>query len=259
MPDSVTTVTADQASGLRRLFRAPAGRAVAFVSGREACGRTRLLVQTAAALARAGESVLIVDENAGSGSAHEILGVQPGRDLAEALAGRADPALLIQEAAPRVALLAAARLAARGIDGAARPRLDAVLGYLQQSHTCLLIDGAERSRDAPSPLLHAAPWVVAVVGAESSAITRAYAAIKRLARETGRERFQVVITRARSEAETRAVFGNLQRTAGEHLGVSLEFLAGVPQPATDHIADALLDRLAGPARARAPRGEGVPA
>ena len=36
---------------------------VAFASGRESCGRTTLLVQTAAALAAAGHGVVIIDEN----------------------------------------------------------------------------------------------------------------------------------------------------------------------------------------------------
>ncbi|MBK6402831.1 MAG: hypothetical protein IPF74_13320 [Rhodocyclaceae bacterium] len=52
----------DQADGLRRLFGNRAPQVVAFASGREACGRTTLVVQTAAALAAAGHGVVVVDE-----------------------------------------------------------------------------------------------------------------------------------------------------------------------------------------------------
>jgi flagellar biosynthesis protein FlhG len=85
--------------------------------------------------------------------------------------------------------------------------------------------------------------VAVVVAAQSTAITRAYALIKRLVRESGRESFQVVITRARSDEESQAIFRNLQLTASEHLGVRLDYLAGARQPATDHIAGSLGLRL----------------
>lgn len=247
MPE-IVSAHADQAAGLRRLFRAPSGRAVAFVSGREACGRTRLLVQTAAALAQSGETVLVIDENSGTGSVHDMLGLRPLRDLAEAASNPLATESLVQPATRGIAVASAARLAAHGsADPAARRRLDAVIRQLLQAHSYVLVDCADRANSQPSPLMLASPWVAVVVAAETSAITRAYATIKRLARDTGRNAFHVVVTRARSEIETRAVFGNLQRTAREHLGVRLDFLAGVPQPATDHLAGALNERLGEPA------------
>lgn len=245
MLEPTQTAQPDQAAGLRRLFRTRAGRAIAFVSGREACGRTKLLVQTAAALAQAGESVVVIDENGGDANVHAAFGLRPGKDLLDASMNGNALDGLIQPAVPGLGVLSAMRLAARstGFDPDLAGRLDGALRSLQETHSYVLVDCADRSSQHLSPLALAAPCMAVVVAAQSTAITRAYALIKRLVRESGRESFQVVITRARSDQESLAIFRNMQETAREHLGVRLDYLAGAHQPATDHIAGALGGRL----------------
>jgi flagellar biosynthesis protein FlhG len=81
-----------------------------------------------------------------------------------------------------------------------------------------------------------------VVAAQSSAITRAYALIKRLAQERGRDGFQIAITRAKSDQEALAIFHNMRHTAQEHLGVRLD-LGSARLPTVDHLATALLSGL----------------
>ncbi len=235
----------DQAAGLRRLFRTRTGRAVAFVSGREACGRTKLLVQTAAALAQSGESVLVIDENSGDTNVHAAFGLRPGKDLLDAAMGGLAVERLIQPAVAGLGVMSAVRLAVRssGFDAELAGRLDGALRRLQESHSYVLIDCADHGSQHLSPLALAAPCMAVVVAAQSTAITRAYALIKRLVRESGRNSFQVVITRARSDEESQAIFRNMQLTAKEHLGVRLDYLAGARQPATDHIAGSLGTRL----------------
>ncbi|MBI5107142.1 MAG: hypothetical protein HZA62_00200 [Rhodocyclales bacterium] len=234
----------DQAAGLRRLFRTRTGRAIAFVSGREACGRTKLLVQTAAALAKSGESVLVIDENSGDANVHSAFGLRPGKDLLDAAIGGVAVDRLIQPAVAGLGVMSAVRLAVRsGFDADLAGRLDGALRRLQEHHSYVLIDCADRGSQHLSPLALAAPCLAVVVAAQSTAITRAYALIKRLVRESGRDSFQVVITRARSDEESQAIFRNMQLTAKEHLGVRLDYLAGARQPATDHIAGSLGTRL----------------
>lgn len=235
----------DQAAGLRRLFRVRTGRAIAFVSGREACGRTKLLVQTAAALAQGGESVLVIDENGGDANVHAAFGLRPGKDLLDAAMRGISVDGLIQPAVAGLGVVSAVRLAARssGFDAELAGRLDGALKSLQERHSYVLIDCADHGSQHLSALALAAPCMAVVVAAQSTAITRAYALIKRLVRESGRESFQVVITRARSEEESQAIFRNMQVTAKAHLGVRLDYLAGARQPATDHIAGSLGTRL----------------
>jgi flagellar biosynthesis protein FlhG len=235
----------DQAAGLRRLFGARAPQVIAFVSGREASGRTTLLVQTAAALANAGHGVVIIDENSGPNNVLSAFGMTSRHDLMDMLRQARSAQHIMQPAAPLVRAVAASRFADEMIhlDAASAECLTAGLRQIQQGVSFVMIDCAARRGGHISPLALAARHIAVVVAAQGSAITHAYALIKRLARERGRDDFQMVITRARSEEEAQAIFDNLRRTAREHLGVRLDYLGSSRVPVTDHLADALLSRL----------------
>lgn len=245
MLDSTSGTLADQAAGLRRLFGARAARVVAFVSGREACGHTTLLVRTATALAEAGQGVVIIDENAGADNVHCAFGIKARHDLLDLVHGGCPIERLVQAVAPLVSVVAAARFAAdvRQLDASAAERLDAALRQLQEGSSFVLIDCVARNGQHLSPLAPAAPHMVVVVAAQSSAITRAYASIKRLAQERGRDGFHVAITRARTEQEALAIFHNMRRTAREHLGVRLEYLGSARMLLAGNLAEALQSGL----------------
>ena len=238
-------LSGDQAAGLRRLFGSRAPQVVAFASGRESCGRTTLLVQTAAALAASGHGVVIVDENPAPNNAVTAFGLTARYDLMHAIQGERSLRQVMLPAAPLVRIVPAAR-AARELDHADGPRLDclvACLREMQRGAGFVLIDCAARRGGHLSPLALAARHLAIVVAAQGSAITHAYALIKHMAQERGRDGFQVVITRARAQEEARAIFDNMKRVASEHLGVRLDFLGAAMVPVTEHLADALVTRL----------------
>jgi len=243
-----TVWLADQAAGLRRLFGGRAPQVVAFASGREACGRTTLLVQTAAALAASGQGVLIIDENPAPNNAVSAFGLTARHDLYQVLQGERTLHQTLLQAAPMVHLLPAAR-AARELEhasrsaAAARQNLPGCLLEMQQDVDFILVDTAMRRGGHLSPLALAARHMAIVVAAHCAAITHAYALIKRIAQERGRDGFQIVITRARSREEARAIFDNMRRVAREHLDVRLDYLGASLVPVTENLADALLERL----------------
>lgn len=245
MLDALHHAAGDQASGLRRLFGARTPRVIAFVSGRESCGRTTLMVQTAAALARAGHGVVIIDENSGPKNVLSTFGTTSRHDLMDVVMGSRSVQQIMQPVAPLVRAVAASRFADEllHVDAVSAENLNAGLREIQQDASFVLIDCAARRGGHVSPLALAARHIAVVVAAQGAAITHAYALIKRLAREGGRDGFQVVITRARSEEEAQAIFDNLRRTAREHLGVRLDYLGVSRVPLTDHLADALQSRL----------------
>ena len=238
----------DQAAGLRRLFRVSLPQVVAFASGREACGRTTLLVRTAAALAAAGHGVLIIDENAAPNSAVSSFALGARYDLMDVLKGERSLRQVMLRAAPLLHILPAAR-AVRELDHASRlaaaahQHLGACLEEMQCDVGFILIDAALRRGGHLSPLALAARHMAVVVTAQSTAITHAYALIKRIAQERGRSDFQVAITRAKSREKARAIFDNMRRVAREHLDVRLDYLGAALVPTTDNLAEALLTRL----------------
>lgn len=245
MLDSSIGSISDQAAGLRRLFRARSAPAVAFVSGREACGRTTLLVRTATALAEAGEAVVIIDENSGADNVHAAFGMKPRHDLLDLVNGNLPIQQLVQPAAARLSVMAASRFVAdvRNVDATAAARLDGALKQVQEGSSFVLIDCAVGQGQHLSPLALAAPRMAVVVAAQSSAITRAYAMIKRLSQERGRDGFHVAITRAKTDQEALAIFHNMRHTAHEHLGVRLDYLGSARVPTVDHLANALQSSL----------------
>jgi len=238
----------DQAAGLRRLFGGRAPQVVAFASGHEACGRTTLVVQTAVALAALGHGVLIIDENPAPNNAISAMGLTARHDLFQVLQGERGLFQSLLQAAPMVQVLPAAR-AARELDhasriaAAARRNLAACLQEMTQDVEFVLVDTAMRRGGHLSPLALAARHMAIVVAAQGSAITHAYALIKRIAQERGRDGFQIVITRARSREEARAIFDNMRRVAREHLDVRLDYLGSSLVPVTENLAEALLQRL----------------
>lgn len=247
MPEtSDIDLSSDQAAGLRRLFGTRAAQVVAFASGRESSGRTTLLVQTAAHLAAAGHGVVVIDENPAPHNAVSAFGVTARCDLMDAISGEHPLRQVALQAAPRVCVVPAARAARdfRPADAGDRQRLVRCLTELQSDAGFVLIDCSVRRGGQLSPLALAARHLAVVVAAQSSAITHAYALIKHLAAARGgRGTFQIVVTRARSDEEARAIFGNMKRLASEHLGVRLDFLGAALTPAAGHLADALATRL----------------
>lgn len=245
MRESMAGTETDQAAGLRRLFGTRVARVVAFVSGRDACGRTKLLVRTATALAEAGQAVVIIDENGGADNVHSAFGMKMGNDLLDLLHCGCSVESLAQPVGHRLSVMSAAKFAAdvQHVDAASALRLDAALRQLQEGSSFVLIDCAARNDQHLSPLALATPHMAVVVAAQSTAITRAYALIKSLAQERGRDGFQVAITRARSEQEALAIFHNMRHTAREHLGVRLDYLGSARVPTDDHLAGALQNRL----------------
>lgn len=243
MPDPAL---GDQAAGLRRLFGTRGPQVVAFASGREACGRTTLIVQTAAALAEAGHPVVIVDENPGPDNAVAAFGLAARTDLLQAVRGERSLRQVVLAAAPLIRIVPAARAArdAVAVAQGLRGRLGACLREISRGAAFVLVDCAHQKPGHLSPLALAARHMAVVVAAQGSAITHAYALIKRLARERRRTgEFQIAITRARSDEEARAIFQNMRRVADEHLEVRLAFLGASRVPVTHHLADALATRL----------------
>lgn len=238
------TWNGDQADGLRRLFGNRGTQVVAFASGREACGRTTLVVQTAMTLAAAGHGVVIVDENPGPENAIGAFGLTSRHDLLQVVNGERSLTQALLQAAPLVRILPAARAVREWdkVHAATARKIEKWLKEAQQGAGFVLIDCANR-RGQLSPMAVTAPHLAIIVAAQGTAITEAYALIKRLVREQGRETFQIVITRARSTEEAKAVFDNMQRVTRDHLGIRLDYLGTVPVPVSGHLAHALLHQL----------------
>lgn len=244
------TSVEDQAAGLRRLFDVRPSQVVAFAASDARCGRTALVIQTALALAQAGERVLIIDENEGRNCATRRMNVKVPGDMWDSLIGRLPLECLITPAAEKVWLLAAAGIATRlhQDTDVIRDKLNLMIDPMRRGAEFILIDSQLAASGGLSMLSSIADHVIVIVGAEQAGITESYGLIKRLSLERGRERFHLVVTRAKTQAVAKKVFDNLRQTARQHLGVSIEWLAAVKVPTAENLAEEIYSRLPLPSR-----------
>lgn len=232
----------DQADGLRRLFSARGPQVVAFASGTGAGGRTTLVARTASALAAAGHATVVVDESPAPDNALSTFGLASRHDFLGVIRGECSLAQVAIPAGPLLRIVPAAR-AAREFDRlgtAGWQRLAAAMHEMEHGAGFVLIDAASRRGGGLSALAASARHLIVVVAGHGAAITDAYALIKRVAQEYGRDSFHVVFTHARTRDEARAMYENLRHVARDHLGVRLGYLGTPAVPVADHAADALL-------------------
>ncbi len=245
---AAVATAADQAAGLRRMFDTRPHQLVAFAAGDDKCGRTPLVVQTAIKLAEAGERVVVIDEHGGPRRAIAKMGVQPPGDMWDSLIGRIALERLIVPVIPNLWALSADGVASRLHEDSPviREKLGMIINPIMGGAEFVLIDSMLSREGGLSILSSTAQHMVVVVGVDGDSITEAYGLIKRLAQERGREGFQIVITRAKTQDIGEKIFANLKRTALDHLGVRLDLLAVVRSPTSENLAEELFSRLPHP-------------
>jgi MinD-like ATPase involved in chromosome partitioning or flagellar assembly len=205
----------DQATGLRRLF-APSAAPMLAVTGEAA---TPIAVDLAAALARAGRRVLIVDRSRAEAAA--AFGLRVRYDFAHVSNGHKHWPDVALGAADGVTLLPAARgldeIACEGGDW--RDAIGAAIGA-GAPFDVWLVNGMPPPRgDVAAIVLPLAPT--------ASAITTAYARIKALA-IGGRRTFGVVVHGARSDTAAADAYRSVAETAQRFLRARLDYHGAIP-------------------------------
>lgn len=228
----------DQAAGLRRLLGRPQVLVVAFVAGSVGVGKSVVVANLAAVLAGQGREVLVLDENTDAGFA-AFYGASPSGDLQQVIDGKRSLAEVLVVAARRIRILPVASVVtqlARLSDAEQGSLLDC-FGELLPPADVVLVDS---SLDHPlgfSPLALAAPETVIVVSPNRSAITEAYALIKKVSLGYAREHFRVLVNNARGAREARAIHDNIERVARSRKLAQLDYAGYVPFD--EHLRQAL--------------------
>jgi len=220
----------DQAAGLRRLLSRQFMRSVTLVGGKGGIGRTAVLANVAAALARQGRSVLLLDQNRGRGCAAARLGLSTGRDLLETIERNVPLQELVLHAPDGLRVLAGAQAfeLQSGLSAAGEEKLGRAFEGLVPRLDYILVDPpAADAIQTPLRSL-ASQEVIVMVSPQTESITLAYALIRRLSWEFARRRFHIVANRVRSAEQGAVLFENIARTARLYLNISLDYLGCIP-------------------------------
>jgi flagellar biosynthesis protein FlhG len=220
----------DQAEGLRRLLVRPSLRVLTVVGASRGLGATSVVVNLAAALAGAGKQVLVMDENPAPDNVACALALKPRYDLLNAV--RDDmpvrDIMLHTDYGVHVLPVAKAMLALAKLGGAERERLLQSLSAAAMGMDVVLVDATAAGHSVCASLAGDAPLLL-VLNATAEGIIESYALLKQLAETNGRRDFDLVVNKARSEAEARTVYENMAQVAERHLQVKLKYLGSIPQ------------------------------
>ena len=225
----VAEFNGDQAAGLRRLFGQESLRVITFAAGSEGVGKTVTVANIAAAMARHGKEVLVLDENT-AGNIASVFGASAKYDLFHVVNRDRRLSEVLVHVAPGVRVLPAAR-AVQKLGKLERGQQDALLealGSMAHPADVILVDASIDHPLGFSPLGLATQETVVVAAATGAAITEAYALIKKVSLGYARRHFRILVNKVKAADDAAAIHANLAQLARQRGVARLDYVGHVP-------------------------------
>ena len=208
----------------------------AVTSGKGGVGKTFVSANLAAALARNGRRVLVLDADLGLANLDVLLNLFPKITLHDVFTGKHSlPEAIIPVSSGFWVLLAGSGMVEYSrMTLEIREQLQKVIKEIEPRFDHVLLDTGSGISDVVLYTVSLARDVLVVVTPEPTSLTDAYATIKVLAQTQGRRRFDLVVNQTRKPGEGRAVRQQLQQVVDRYVNpgldtaVRLELLGEVP-------------------------------
>ena len=208
----------------------------AVTSGKGGVGKTFVSANLAAALARNGRRVLVLDADLGLANLDVLLNLFPKITLHDVFTGKHSlPEAIIPVSSGFWVLLAGSGMVEDSrMTLEIREQLQKVITEIEPRFDHVLLDTGAGISDVVLYTVSLARDVLVVVTPEPTSLTDAYATIKVLAQTQGRRRFDLVVNQTRKPGEGRAVRQQLQQVVDRYVNpgldsaVRLELLGEVP-------------------------------
>jgi len=209
---------------------------LAITSGKGGVGKTFLSANLAAALARQGRRVLVLDADLGLANLDVVLNLFPKITLHDVFTGKHTLAEAIVPAPGGFSVL----LAGSGmveysrLTPEVRDKLTEVIQQVRPRFDHILLDTGAGISDVVLYTVSLADEVLVVATPEPTSLTDAYATIKVLATTQGRRDIRLIVNQVGRTGEGRTIRGQLQQvvdryvTPGLDAPVKLEFVGEVP-------------------------------
>ena len=218
------------------LSRPSGRRTIAVTSGKGGVGKTFVAANLAAALARGGRRVLVIDADLGLANLDVVLNLFPQVTLHEVFTGKSSllDAILPAPGGFSVLLAGSGLVEYSRMTPELRDRLQQVIDEVEPLFDHVLLDTGAGISEVVLHTVSLAGQVLVVVTPEPTSLTDAYATIKVLATAQGRRQISLVVNQTRRPGEGRMVRQQLQQVVDRYVSpgldtpVRLELLGELP-------------------------------
>jgi flagellar biosynthesis protein FlhG len=205
--------------------RVPRGTILAVTSGKGGVGKTNVVINLAASLARFGHRVGIIDADFGLGNIDVLLGLTPAFHVGHVLTGEKNITDIAIQGPLGVKIIPAGSgiRELTALNAVQWRRFHKIIQAVSAELDFLLIDTAAGISDNVVDLLQLAERVLVVTSYDPAAIVDAYAMIKILTTAARKKDIGIVVNATRDADEAGVVFRQLDIAATKFLERSLRF------------------------------------
>ena len=199
-------------------------RITAVTSGKGGVGKTFVSANLAAALARQGLKVLVLDADLGLANLDVVLNLFPKITLHDVFTGKAtlDEAILPAPGGFSVLLAGSGMVEYSRMTPEVREQLQKVIDSVAPRYDRILLDTGAGISDVVLYTVSLANDVLVVATPEPTSLTDAYATIKVLATTQGRRALQLLVNQVRKPGEGRTVRAQLQQVLDRYVAPTLQ-------------------------------------
>lgn len=212
------------------LVGAPVPRLLVTSGGKCGVGTTTMAVNVAAAMARRGTRVVLIDLDWHRNDVANMCGLEAQTALADVMDGTAPitEALQLGPAGLRVLGGGSRAGAAHAFRQESLQRLITTLRSLGRTTDCIIADAGCGATQLARSFWRAADTVLLVTTPDAVALMDSYATTKALLDPRRRPRLQVVVNQAVHELQAQEVYQRLSQSCGRFLGHRTEWAGYVP-------------------------------
>ena len=198
-------------------------RVLAVTSGKGGVGKTFMAANLAAALARRGERVLVLDADLGLANLDVVLNLYPKTTLHDVFTGTAslESALLPAPGGFDVLLAGSGLVEYSRLTPEVRDQLLNVIEKVSPRYDRILLDTGAGISDVVLYTVSLAHDVLVVATPEPTSLTDAYATIKVLANQQSRRIINLVVNQVSRTGEGKVIRGQLQQVVDRYVTPAL--------------------------------------